>query len=82
MFVARRDNWAGEGGGIFIYSSSHTVKTIAFKINPSGRTRICEYATWHQLTVQLRPWILIYFTQSQIVCRPISYNMYIESPQS
>ena len=30
-------------GGIFIYSSSHTVKTIAFKKNPSGRTRIYEY---------------------------------------
>jgi hypothetical protein len=28
--VARRDNWKG-GGCIFIYSCSHTVKTIAFK---------------------------------------------------
>jgi hypothetical protein len=39
--VARRDNWGG--GGIFIYSCSHTVKTIDFKRNPSGRTRIYEY---------------------------------------
>jgi hypothetical protein len=40
--VARHDNWRGEGC-IFIYSNSHTVKTIAFKRNPSGRTRIYEY---------------------------------------
>ena len=26
------------GGGIFIHSCSHTVKTIAFKRNPSGRS--------------------------------------------
>jgi hypothetical protein len=32
--VARHDNWGG--GCIFIYSCSHTVKTIAFKRNPSG----------------------------------------------
>ena len=38
--VARRDNW----GCTFIYSCSHTVKTIAFKRNPSGRTQIYEYA--------------------------------------
>jgi hypothetical protein len=31
--VARRDNWGGGGGCIFI-----------FKRNPSGRTRIYEYA--------------------------------------
>jgi hypothetical protein len=41
MAVTRRDNW---GGGIFIYSCSHTVKTIAFKINQSGRIRVYEYA--------------------------------------
>jgi hypothetical protein len=41
--VARHDNWGG-GGCIFIYSCSHTVKTIAFKRNPSGRTRVFEYA--------------------------------------
>jgi hypothetical protein len=29
---------------MLIYSCSHTVKTIAFKRNPSGRTRIYEYA--------------------------------------
>jgi hypothetical protein len=33
----------GGGGGIFIYSCSHTVKTIAFKRNPSGRTHIYVY---------------------------------------
>ena len=36
----------GGGGGVFIYSCSNTVKIIAFKRNPSGRTRIYEYA-WH-----------------------------------
>ena len=41
--VARHDNWGGGGGGIFIYSCLHTVKTIDFKRNPSGRTRIYEY---------------------------------------
>ena len=40
--VPRRDNW-GVYIHIFIFSS-HTVKTIAFKRNPSGRTRIYEYA--------------------------------------
>jgi hypothetical protein len=38
MAVARRDN--GGGGKVYLY----IVKTIAFKINPSGRTRIYEYA--------------------------------------
>ena len=43
--VARRDN--SGGGGIFVYSCSHTVKTIAFKRKLPGRTRIYdgEYAT-------------------------------------
>ena len=45
--VTRRDNWGGRGG-IFIYSCSHTVKTIAFKRNPSGRTRIYEYTSLEQ----------------------------------
>jgi hypothetical protein len=40
--VARHDNWAG-GGCIFIYSCLHTVKTIDFKRNPSGRTQIYVY---------------------------------------
>jgi hypothetical protein len=42
-----RDNLVGGGGGgcIFIYSCSHTVKIIAFKINTSDRTRIYEYAS-------------------------------------
>ena len=39
--VPRRDNW--RGGCIFIYPCSRTVKTIAFKRNPFGRTRIYEY---------------------------------------
>jgi hypothetical protein len=41
--VATRDNW--RGGCIFIYSCSHTVTTIAFKRNPSTRTRriICPH---------------------------------------
>ena len=43
MAVPRRDNCMGVGVCIFIYSCSHTVKTIAFKRNPSGRTRIYEY---------------------------------------
>ena len=30
----------GGGGGVLIYSRSHTVKTIAFKRNPPGRTRM------------------------------------------
>ena len=42
--VARRDNWGG--GGIFIYLCSHTIETIAFKRNPSGRIQIIyEYAS-------------------------------------
>ena len=36
---ARRDNWGG-GGCIFLL---YTVKTIAFKRNPLGKTRIYEY---------------------------------------
>jgi hypothetical protein len=41
--VARRDNWGG-GGVVYSYIHVHyTVKTIAFKRNPSGRTRIYEY---------------------------------------
>jgi hypothetical protein len=40
--TTRRDNW-GEGV-VYSYSFLHTVKTIAFKRNPSGRTRIYEYA--------------------------------------
>ena len=40
--IARHDNWGGRG--IFIYSCLHTVKTIDFKRNPSGRTRIYEVA--------------------------------------
>ena len=35
--------WGGGGGCIFIYTCSHTVKTITFKRNPSGRTQIYEY---------------------------------------
>ena len=44
-YVARRDNWGGGGGYIHIFMFTYrTVKTIAFKRNPSGRTRIYEYA--------------------------------------
>ena len=40
--VARRDNWGGGRG-----SCSHTVKTIAFKRNPSSRTRTYKYEPLH-----------------------------------
>ena len=43
--IARRDN--SGGGGIFVYSCSHTVKTIAFKRKLPGRTR-SSYGPEHE----------------------------------
>ena len=42
--VARDDNWGGGGVYIHIFMFTYsTVKTIDFKRNPLGRTRIYEY---------------------------------------
>jgi hypothetical protein len=38
--------WVWRVGGIYLYIHvhAHSVKTIGFKRNPTGRRRICEYA--------------------------------------
>ena len=41
----------GGGGDVYSYECSHIVKTMAFKRNPLGRTRIYEYTPTTQLSI-------------------------------